>query len=721
MNDLDSTSSINNIGSIATLEPTAAAIGNLSTIDRELEIEQVVELEALERKETEVAVEERVVPPAAPIPAPFPVSIAKRIVSGSYRSTGAGFQLELRVDVDGKRPTKRISGDFYQASGATVTYFGSFVVNALTINVTSTLVTMEGVGSYTFSAGAPKVRVTIPRTSILQRPAAATVRFLTLNNQPGATYICPFQSGYLRTVRYEQDYVQGVTPFVSYNTGSLPSGGPARNLSVAAAYAEAGIGMQTSGVWNEVPSSGAGADSKWSDAELHAAMQSQFTLWKDEPQWAVWLLAAQEHELGPGLLGIMFDQQGKQRQGCAVFHAGIGGTTADKLRLQLYTYVHELGHCFNLLHSWRKQFANPLAPNRPDSLSWMNYPWRYPDGPAAFWSQFPFQFDDLEIIHLRHAFRDNIIMGGNPFIVGAALEAPQAFNDPIKDDSGLELELRARQSFAYGEPVVIEIKLRTTDVRGKRVHTYIHPKFGFVQIGIRKPSGQTIVYEPLMDYCTAEEMIFLDTGRPSIYESAFIGYGKDGFYFDQPGFYQLRAIYYALDGSLVLSNTLTLRIRNPLNTTDEEVAELFFGEEQGMLLYLLGSDILQSGNEAFDLMLERYAQHPLAVYARLVKGINEKRAFKRITPDKQLIAREPHYDHSIQLLSSVVNASEAGQGVDNITLNMTMRSLAQAQKAEGNEAAARATMTQMVDFFRHQSLKPHVLQKIEMQAARVIE
>ena len=77
-----------------------------------------------------------------------------------------------------------------------------------------------------------------------------------------------------------------------------------------------------------------------------------------------------------------------------------------------------------------------------------------------------------------------------------------------------------------------------------------------------------------MDYCTAEETIFLDAGRPSIYESAFIGYGKDGFYFDQPGFYQLRAIYYALDGSLVLSNTLNLRVRNPLNTTDEEVAEV---------------------------------------------------------------------------------------------------------------------------------------------------
>jgi hypothetical protein len=65
--------------------------------------------------------------------------------------------------------------------------------------------------------------------------------------------------------------------------------------------------------------------------------------------------------------GIMFDQLGPQRQGCAVFHQGIGGTTADKLRLQLYTYVHELGHCFNLLHSWQKSLATPPGTNRPGS------------------------------------------------------------------------------------------------------------------------------------------------------------------------------------------------------------------------------------------------------------------------------------------------------------------------------------------------------------------
>src|SRR5215207_7506548 len=34
---------------------------------------------------------------------------AKRRVRGRYRSTGTGFQVELRVDVDGPRPMKRVS------------------------------------------------------------------------------------------------------------------------------------------------------------------------------------------------------------------------------------------------------------------------------------------------------------------------------------------------------------------------------------------------------------------------------------------------------------------------------------------------------------------------------------------------------------------------------------------------------------------------------------
>ena len=44
----------------------------------------------------------------------------------------------------------------------------------------------------------------------------------------------------------------------------------------------------------------------------------------------------------------MYDQQGKQRQGCAVFDDVVGGSDSKSLRGHLRTCVHELGHCFNL-------------------------------------------------------------------------------------------------------------------------------------------------------------------------------------------------------------------------------------------------------------------------------------------------------------------------------------------------------------------------------------
>jgi len=71
----------------------------------------------------------------------------------------------------------------------------------------------------------------------------------------------------------------------------------------------------------------------------------------------------------------------------------------------------------------------------------MNYPWLYPSGPAAFWNNFPFQFDDPEAVHLRHAFLDDIIIGGNDFGIGAALEHSRPFDQNMEDNSALKIEL----------------------------------------------------------------------------------------------------------------------------------------------------------------------------------------------------------------------------------------------------------------------------------------
>ena len=384
-------------------------------VEQEFSVEEIAQLQA-ERPmvsetgeiqpvdEQEVTVRKRpvtTVRPAPEVPAPT-VPGLQRAVAGRYGVKTGLWQIELRVDVDGRRPMLKTSGDFYRTIGATTNYFGSFIVEAPTVNITPGAIVVNGMGSFTFETIYERVQITIPRSTASGTPVSATIQFFTLNNMPGATYICQFQSTHFRTVQFERDCEQGVMTLYSYDTGSLPSGGSARTLSIATAFAEAGIELQSEGLTNIIPTFEGKTETKWSNAELHDSMMKRFNLWKDVPQWKVWLLAAMEHELGPGVYGIMFDLVGRQRQGCAVFHKVIGGRSPDKLRLQLYTYIHELGHCFNLPNSWQKSLATPASPNRPSAPSWMNYPWYYPGGQAAFWSTFPFQFDNQEIIHLRH-------------------------------------------------------------------------------------------------------------------------------------------------------------------------------------------------------------------------------------------------------------------------------------------------------------------------------
>ena len=90
--------------------------------------------------------------------------------------------------------------------------------------------------------------------------------------------------------------------------------------------------------------------------------------------------------------------KGPGRQGFAVFrdHDWFKDLVASPqtqkqkqaMRHFLYTWVHEAGHAFNFLHSWDKA--------RPDSLSWMNYDWRYDqrNGANTFWRSFRFRFDE---------------------------------------------------------------------------------------------------------------------------------------------------------------------------------------------------------------------------------------------------------------------------------------------------------------------------------------
>jgi len=604
-------------------------------------LEQVVDGDCVSQDKETLALASAGDDAKATLPPPL-----RRPVSGRYRASHGAVRLELRIDVDGVRPQRKVSGDFFFVSGATVTYVGSFIVDAPALFVSPTNVRIRGSGRFSFAAGAPFVDVTIARVSPLQPPGVAVVRFSAGPGGPGPSYTALYESRFFRTFSLETDRASDVTSasFDHYDTGTLPCGGPRRTLSVVSGFAEAGIEMVPTSAADLVNIGAAGANAQWSDAELHAAMLTHFSMIRNSPYPAVWLFEARDHELGAGLLGIMFDQIGLQRQGCAVFHRGLGGDGAERKRLQLQTYIHELGHCFNLLHSWQKAFANPPANNRPDALSWMNYPWAYPGGESLFWSRFPFQFDNGELVHLRHGFRNNVLMGGSEFTAGAGLTSPEIMHEPMSDESGLIFEIiGVHTSFALGEPVVLKLGLRAATQVKRRVHANIHPNASLSTIIISKPNGQVVAYEPYIDHLFAGNVEEVG-GRP-IECSAYIGYGRDGHYFDQPGTYKVRAVYHALDGSRVFSNVATIRVRYPASPEDEEVAALMLGEEQGALLYLRGSDSdhLKRGNDAFDKLIAKYAGHVVADYVRFVKGENAARAFKSVDPSapRRIRVREP--------------------------------------------------------------------------------
>jgi hypothetical protein len=671
--------------------------------------------------------------PGRPLPLPTPIPTLRRTTSGRYRGGNAGFQMELRVDVDGSRPLHKVSGDYFTVSGATTTFFGSWIIESPSVRITTANVVVEGIATCTWNTSYTKARVTIPRTLVLQPAGPATITWFNAAGTAGATYICPWESRFFRTVLWEQDSVAGTVPFVSYHTGALPQppGSAARTLTVPAAFAEAGVELLTAGTPNIVPVSTAGTDSRWSDAELHAAMVANFSLWADRPQWRVHTLVATRY-VSDGVRGIMYDASGSfQRQGMAVFHDAIGGTDAATQRAQLRTYVHELGHCFNLLHSWQKNLADPPQPLGSNGglgdLSWMNYAWKFqppppaPGGETAYWAAFPFRFTPAELTHLRHGLRNNVIMGGNAFATGAAEIDPTVFAERESDRSGLELRLRARPGYALGEPVVVEIRLAATDRGGALAQPNLHPRDGLVQIVVQEPSGRVLLHRPIMPRCVDDtDTILLDEHRPAIYESAYLGYGRDGFTFAQPGTYRLRASYVAMDGSHIVSPVTTIRIRSPHNGMDDEVADLMMTDGQGELLCVLGTDApsLAGANTAMDAILDRYPDHPLAVYARMVKGVNAGRAFKHLDARRSLQVRPADTDTAVRQLDAVIGASAGDRGIDNITLNMVIRTAAEAEFRSGDIQRATGRLDGMVDVFRAKGLADPVLGVIAGEAQR---
>ncbi|MFE3021873.1 hypothetical protein [Streptomyces sp. NPDC059256] len=674
------------------------------------------------------------VPGLGALPEPFRTPY--RPATGRWTGTSGNQRIELRVDLEGERALGMVSGDLFTGD----TWTDSFrSTSELFVSATAGNFTLTQ-SNLSWANNSPRtfLYVLVPRfavnggtgngTVILDTPGGGQ----TLNT--GIYYAGPA----LRSVELETDALAGTAAFQSYDTsrGTVPRGYRNRVLTVASAYAEAGVELRNAGQVNTVADT-SGADLQWSVAELHAAMTANFSLHRDAEQWKIWTFITSRSSDAYDAAGLMFDFFGSQRQGMAIFHDNLRDSGAIGDAFELFTYVHELGHVFNLFHSFHKHLSTPPGPLGPNNglgdLSWMNYPGNYAIGDRAgarhFWQDFPYAFTDDELRHLRHAFHRHIVPGGSDFGGNSALINPAPSQEALvlpggAEDPGLALSLGGKQFFGYGEPVMAELKLSRTGIRGDvTVAAAIGPKGERTTIVITDPYGRTRTFRPIARACAGhgpqERTVTLTEANPAVYETAYLGYGSDGLYFAEPGTYKITAVHSGLDGARTVSPTRTLRIRTPLDRADQEVGELLTGDDQGTLLAFLGSDAphLTTGNDALQEVIERHGDHPLTAYARLARGANAGRHFQTIG-DGRLQIRQPDITESVTQLTEAITTSRTDQdtGLDNLTLNAAFRRLAGVHAKAGDLERAENTLDSLTAHFQDQGVPAHVQQHIQEQA-----
>lgn len=650
-------------------------------------------------------------------------------VSGTYIGVSGNLKLVLRVDVDGTRPLKKLSGDIFGVAGTSDIYFNSFQVEEPRVNVVTGGLVIEGAVSFSRELGAPfAIQVGIPFQT--DKPDTYPTQAYVLWAAHGRgilPFLCTYASQAFRWVFINSAFEEKTSVPLAYDTYSnpdRPAGLPKKNLSVRQSYAEAGVYLIEDVVPARLSSSEAGLNAAWSDAELHAAMEWHFKTFANVPQWRLFLLYVRRHEMS-GYIGLMYDSQDAvQRQGCAVFtdHSYLkSGTEGEQARAFLWASVHETGHCFNLLHSFAKAEGKP---SHPDDLSWMNYPYLYDKlqgkQPGAFWKDFPFQFTDDELLHLRHAELYAIIMGGLPLQMGAGAEYTESEIEALQayapDPADIALRVEAKAAYQFGEPVMVEISLRPPTTAGAQIpaHTNLTPSSGFVSILIKKPSGRVTQFRPLLIHnVVPEQEVFAKATQPK-YESVYIGYGRDGFYFADPGEYQVMAVYKGIDGLKRVAQPFTFRVEPPPPGEETQFANALLGRQQGQIFYFNGSDLLPEGVAILQEHLRRQPNGAVARHIHRVIGINAARSFKFVTPQKTLRVREANVAAAIRNLSASlqISATTARSPLDNITFSRAAVLLTETQVKAGREEQAQTLADSVTEYFSSQKLRKDVVRSI---------
>lgn len=460
-----------------------------------------------------------------------------------------------------------------------------------------------------------------------------------------ATYDLTFRSEYFDPVEFEVDRVANAgTAVTTYDTGShpnRPAGLPVETMSLATVYQRAGFDVTMSANTTVIPTADAGSNGTWSDSEMHNAMVTYWSRFANLPKWAMWVLYAARHDQGRSLGGVMFDDIGpNHRQGTAIFTdsfiqdapAGDPQAAAWRRRMVFWTAAHEMGHAFNLAHSWQKALGGSWVPlpDQPEARSFMNYPFRVSGGQSTFFADFGFRFTDEELVFMRHAPRSFVRMGDSDWFVNHAFEAPGR----EAGQEGWTLQIRPNRpgtTFAFMEPVVMELKLTNASSAPAMADREALRDGRGVSVMVKREGGRTRRWRPLMARCHEERQSQIDAGE-SVYGSHMISTSTIGWLIDEPGFYTVQAAL-EVDGRTVVSNVLRVYVSPQATAEQNALAGDYFTEDVARVIAFDGAPALTAATDTLREVVDRCPDSAAAVHATVALTAPQLRDYKVLAGD----------------------------------------------------------------------------------------
>jgi hypothetical protein len=277
---------------------------------------------------------------------------------------------------------------------------------------------------------------------------------------------------------------------------------------------------------------------------------------------AISAIFAEYYAPAADVLGVMFDRgfdtdddgndsrlyTGVPREACAIFVSAARDLrqnpidTADEI---WFTTTHELGHVFNLQHTFDEQTYLSQSPS---------------DAPYH-WKQVGFSPHQCNLLRQCDS-SPQVWPGGSDF----GDESPFGNHDrPVRPKrrrplKNLHLKIGvAKHEFYRFEPVELDVSLTRSAAGGPPVPNCLDPGYKQFRIWIEEPNGERRLYRSPRHYCQGETRLRLDPGQTFRRDISVFG-EAGGYTFRAPGPYQLTAELDLGDRGVVKSTSLSINI-----------------------------------------------------------------------------------------------------------------------------------------------------------------